>query len=421
MPILVAEESQITNLKLMFGASGVKDNESLTTLSSEATIFDIIQSIIKAKSTEIESPFSVLDLRVLIDLMNKWTTKLPTVKPFFAVKCNPNISFLSALALLGSNFDCASPAEIKSVLSLGVSPDRIIYANPCKPESHINYAASFGVNVTTFDSIGEIEKIKKWHPNCELILRIKPEEETGARFCLGLKYGALLSEVPKLLKAADNAGLKVIGVAFHTGSMGADVQAYRGAILLAKTVFETASQLGMPKMKILDIGGGFSSGSKFDEAALNINDAIKSYFENEDDLVVIGEPGTYFAETTFTLATKVIGKRVRSELREYWIDDGIYGTLCRTVYDYFIVTCSPLKFSSQPMNVTCKHTKTYPSTVFGPTCDSTDTVLKEYPLPELEMNDWLVFSNMGAYTTSCATNFNGFSSSAKNIYIAYSS
>ncbi|CAJ2635763.1 unnamed protein product [Trifolium pratense] len=421
MPTLVAEESQITNLKLMFGASGVKANELVTTLSSEATIFDIIQAIIKTKPTEIDSPFSVLDLRVVIDLMNKWTTNLPTVKPFYAVKCNPNISLLSTLASLGSNFDCASKVEIESILSLGVSPERIIYANPCKPESHIKYAASVGVNVTTFDSIGEVEKIKKWHPNCELILRIKPEEESGARFCLGLKYGALLNEVPKLLKAANMAGLKVTGVAFHIGSMGADAQAYRGAILLAKAVFETASQLGMPKMKILDIGGGFSSGSKFDEASLSIRDGIKSYFENEGDLDVIAEPGTYFAETAFTLATKVIGKRVRGELKEYWIDDGIYGTLCMSVYDYFIITCSTLRFDSKHENATYKDTKTYPSTVFGPTCDSTDTVLKKYPLPELEMNDWLVFSNMGAYTTSCATNFNGFSSSAKNTYIAYSS
>ncbi|GAU47073.1 hypothetical protein TSUD_191990 [Trifolium subterraneum] len=260
-----------------------------------------------------------------------------------------------------------------------------------------------------------------WHPNCELVLRIKPEEDSGAQFSLGLKFGALLNEVPELLKAADEAGLKVIGVSFHVGSAGANTQAYRGAILLAKTVFEMASHLGMPKMKILNIGGGFTAGSKFDEASLNIKEAIKSYFGNEDDLVVISEPGTYFAQTTFTLATKVIGKRVRGELREYWIDDGIYGTLSTVNYDYFIVICSTLRFGSKPDDVTCKDTKTFPSTVFGPTCDSTDTVLKEYSLPELEINDWLVFSNMGAYTSSLGTNFNGFSSSAKNVYIACSS
>ncbi|XP_045806378.1 ornithine decarboxylase-like [Trifolium pratense] len=420
MPTQAAEEPHVTNLKPIFGASGVK-GKKVTTLSSQVTISDFIQSIIKDSPTEIDSPFSVLDLRVLIDLMTKWTTNLPTVKPYYAVKCNPNISIIGALAALGSNFDCASRAEIESVLSLGVSPDRIIYANPCKSESHIKYAASVGVNVTTFDSVGEVEKIRKWHPKCELILRIKPEEDSGAWCCLGLKYGALVEEVPELLRAADMAGLKVTGVSFHIGSGGADSRAYHGAILLAKNVFEIVSQLGMPKMKILDIGGGFTSGSKFDEASLNINDAINSYFENEDDLVVIGEPGRYFAETTFTLATKVIGKRVRGELREYWIDDGIYGTLNNIVFDNAIVKCMTLRFGSKPENITCKDSKTYPSTVFGPTCDSFDTVLKEYPLPELEMDDWLVFPNMGAYTTSSGTNFNGFSSSTKHIHLACSS
>ncbi|GAU24936.1 hypothetical protein TSUD_311710 [Trifolium subterraneum] len=266
--------------------------------------------------------------------MNKWTTNLPTVKPFYAVKCNPNISIIGALAALRSNFDCASRAEIESVLSLGVSPDRIIYANPCKSESHIKYAACVGVN---------------------------PEEDSGAWCCLDLKYSALLEEVPELLKVADMAGLKVIGVSFHIGSGGADSRAYNNAILLAKNVFETALRLGMSKMKILDIGGGFTSGSKFDEASLNINDAINSYFENEDDLIIIGEPGRYFVETAFTLATKVIGKRVRSELREYWIDDGIYGTLNNIVFDNAILKCMTLRFGSKPENITCKYSKTYPS------------------------------------------------------------
>lgn len=53
--------------------------------------------------------------------------------------------------------------------------------------------------------------------------------------------------------------------------------------------------------------------------------------------------------------------------------------------------------------------------------DAIDTVLKEYMLPELEVNDWLVFPNMGAYTTSSGTNFNGFCSTAKDIYLACSS
>jgi len=70
---------------------------------------------------------------------------LTTVSPFLsksgcainklyptAVKSNPDINIVRALAQLGCGFDCASKSEIEEVLSIGVSPDRIIFANPCK-------------------------------------------------------------------------------------------------------------------------------------------------------------------------------------------------------------------------------------------------------------------------------------------------
>ena len=50
----------------------------------------------------------------------------------------------------------------------------------------------------------------------------------------------------------------------------------------------------------------------------------------------------------------------------------------------------------------------YPSTVFGPTCDSLDCVCKDFPMPLHEVGDWLYFPNMGSYTTAALTRFNGF-------------
>ena len=43
-------------------------------------------------------------------------------------------------------------AEIKTILELGVAPERIVYANPCKQVSHIKYAARKGVGLMTFDN-----------------------------------------------------------------------------------------------------------------------------------------------------------------------------------------------------------------------------------------------------------------------------
>ena len=47
------------------------------------------------------------------------------------------------------------------------------------------------------------------------------------------------------------------------------------------------------------------------------------------------------------------------------------------------------------------------STLWGPTCDSVDFVMKTVMLPKLDIGDWLYFTNMGAYTFSTASAFNG--------------
>ena len=59
----------------------------------------------------------------------------------------------------GIGFDCASRAEMSAVLSLDVSPSRIIFANPCKIASHLQYARDQGVKLMTFDSKQELLKV----------------------------------------------------------------------------------------------------------------------------------------------------------------------------------------------------------------------------------------------------------------------
>ena len=44
------------------------------------------------------------------------------------------------LAELGAGFDCASTAEVAAVMALGVEPDRIVFANPCKRPNDIKCA-----------------------------------------------------------------------------------------------------------------------------------------------------------------------------------------------------------------------------------------------------------------------------------------
>ncbi|KAG9444190.1 hypothetical protein H6P81_015530 [Aristolochia fimbriata] len=375
-----------------------------------STVHGLVQSIATRRPRR-KDAFFVMDVGELVRLWEKWVVALPRIRPFYAVKCNPEPALIAALAALGAGFDCASQAEIDAVLAAGVSPDRIVYANPCKDEDHVKYAAEVGVNLTTFDSVEEVRKLCKCHPKMAALLRIKVDD-SSANVRMGVKYGALPEEVDGILETAVAAGIRVSGVSFHIGSGASHGKVFASAIASAKLVFDRALQLGLPPMHVLNLGGGFTAGEQFEDAAATIASALESHFDDDvPDLTLIAEPGRYFAQTVFSEATRVIGKRVRGVQREYWVNDGLYGSMLCIIHEGITLTAWPLACKSRPENPTCEGTETYVSTVFGPTCSGLDRVVVGHPLPELEIDDWLVFPNMGAYSSSLASNFNGFSTS----------
>ena len=53
----------------------------------------------------------------------------------------------------------------------------------------------------------------------------------------------------------------------------------------------------------------------------------------------------------------------------------------------------------------------YPSSIWGPTCDAVDRIAANVPLPQLQVGDWMIFQDMGAYTLALPGQrftFNGF-------------
>ena len=97
---------------------------------------------------------------------------LGKVRPFYAVKCNPDFEILKTLALIGTGFDCASKSEIEMVMKvldelkmelggryIGIEADRIGFFHPCKMKSHLRFAKELGVTKMSCDSLLELEKI----------------------------------------------------------------------------------------------------------------------------------------------------------------------------------------------------------------------------------------------------------------------
>lgn len=418
------DESATQELMHALGSLELKELLTATNPVMLGSSNEDIDEVIKKQilNTRIEDAFYVMDIGVLLRLWKKWRFSMPRVHPFYAVKCNSDHVLIAILAALGAGFDVASKVELDMVRDLGVGGDRIIFANPCKLLSHIEHARNHDVHLTTFDSETELYKLHKMNPKAEAVLRIRVCD-VGARCPLGVKYGAEMNECESLLLVAKGLGLTVVGVAFHVGSGASDPSSFSQGIAQARQVFDMAKAMGMHSLRLLDIGGGFVSdgghGVSFSAASASINDSLDRYFPSCMGITVIAEPGRFFAEETFTLASLVFGSRVRSrnghDVVEYWINDGIYGSMNCLLYDHATLSVRALQMCSRD---TVLGEEMSESTIFGPTCDGLDTVMQNVWLPRMQCGDWLVFPRMGAYTKAAASSFNGFDvSCAATIYV----
>lgn len=404
--------------------------------STPAASHDAVGNALKARIADIdhvscdagdEDSFFVCDLGVVKRAFQIWSEMLPMVRPHYAVKCNTDSQIISTLASLGCNFDCASKAEIEAVLLQGISVDRIVYANPCKTNSFIRFAKTADIKLTTIDNAHELHKMKQFHPDCGILIRIATDDES-AQCRLSTKFGCTVEcAVDELLPLAQELGLPVVGVAFHVGSGAKDFGSIYKAVQDSRMVFDIGHQLGF-KMDVLDIGGGFEA-ETFEESSAMVRLALDKFFPNETESVrFIAEPGRFMVSNAFTLAAHIIAKRdlprhleaVENGVRAMlYINDGVYGNLNCILFDHqqpepHVLTHRDKFLYGNDAHVKGKH---YFS-IWGPTCDGLDCVSSKCGLgQDAGVGDWLYFPNLGAYTSAATTSFNGFKAVAEVIYV----
>jgi ornithine decarboxylase len=331
--------------------------------------------------------FYVLNLSLLQDVYREWSDTLPDVTPYYAVKCNPERAILETLAQLGSHFDCASPAEIEQILSLGVDPERILYANPCKRMEDIAFAKQKKIMRTTFDSVCELKKIASVYPSAQLLLRIRADDPS-ARCTLGNKYGAEERDWDVLFFTARALDLDIIGISFHVGSFASSPEVFHDAMEKAEKALDMARTYGYDP-RIIDIGGGFSA-----------THGLPRNIKAPQGITLIAEPGRFFVERVMELHTPVIGVKGSGVT----ISESLYGAFNCVVFDHAHPHVKEVR-DENGFTVEGVRTK---KTIFGSTCDGGDVISKEYELPEsIDYGYWIIWENMGAYTNAATTRFNG--------------
>ena len=354
---------------------------------------------------------------------------LPSVKPYYAVKCNPEPQFMRLLQASGLGFDCASERELLVVEELASqfqTKPQILYANPCKSSRDLVTAKELGAPCTVVDSEQELEKLVGYKGGA--LIRIAVEDFASC-MPFSTKFGLAPGQVGRLGQAAADLHIPIHGISFHIGSGGSSRTAYTAAIDLAEKALQTLRSPGGGchiGASTIDIGGGFvTDGRRFEEAAATIREGM---YNVGPRIRWVAEPGRFFASDSFDFFVQVIGKKPGGPKTgggwHYTIDDSLYGQFSSILFDHGRPTWiripgpgpRPRPKDQRPKDQRPKDQRPRdqrpkgPGTLFGRTCDSLDVIAHAAQMEELEVGDWLWFPQMGAYTRATASEFNGFPS-----------
>ena len=320
----------------------------------------------------------------------------------YAVKTNPNEKVIKCIGESGINrFDVASINEIKLIRK--IFPDaQTYYMNTVKNREHIKEAyLNYNIKDFAFDTKEELQKIIEVTNNAKnltLYVRVSISNE-HAEIDLSQKFGALPSEALGLLRLA-KAHAKKVGLSFHVGSQCMHPISY------TKGIRDLANIIKKTKIipDILNVGGGFPSiyPNLHPHPLENYINEIKKSFDNlklEKKPELLCEPGrALVAESGSSIVRIVLRKK-----QNLYINDGTYGSLFDAGIPNFVL---PTRVIPNGRTTSKKLTS---FSLYGPTCDSIDYMKGPFVLPNnLKEGDYIEVGQLGAYSLTFRTKFNGF-------------
>ena len=319
----------------------------------------------------------------------------------YAVKANDHPAVIRLISEAGvTHFDCASVPEIERVRS--VCPDATPYFMvPVRLRGAAREAQDkYGVRHFMIDHAGGLAPLaEEIDMKRAVVFARMAAHHPSAMQDLSAKFGAAPGDVPELLRRIAAEGAEP-ALAFNVGSAVTDPEAYSHALELAAGVLRK-----LPfRVRLLDIGGGFPKAypgfpvPPLDDYFARIR-AAAAMLPLADNGELMGEPGRALAAPGLSAVVEVL---LRKNDRLY-LNDGMYGIFWELRFrghDRYPVRAfrdgKEMQSGSRPFKL------------FGPTCDGTDVLPGPVELPDdVRPGDYLEFGNIGAYSLSGRTSFNG--------------
>ena len=326
----------------------------------------------------------------------------------YAMKANPALGVIQVFADAGCGFDIVSGGDLDRVLAAGGRAEKIIFSGVGKTRSEMQRALSAGIGCFNVESESELEVLSDVALSMGLAapvsIRVNPnvDPKTHPYISTGLKgskFGVAHERVVQTYqRAAQLAGIRVVGIDCHIGSQITEVEPYLDAVDRMLDLVETIEAAGIA-LHHIDFGGGLGINYNGDTPP-SADDLWQKMLAKLDargfgERQLMIEPGRSLVGNAGVCLTEVLYLKP-GEQKNFCIIDAAMNDLPRpAMYQAFhqIVPLSPRPDTPDTYDVV------------GPICESGDWIGHDRALA-VQPGDLLAVLSAGAYCMSMASNYN---------------
>lgn len=362
------------------------------------------------------TPLWVYDSSVIIERIQQLKV-FDTVR--FAQKACSNIHILRLMREHGVKVDSVSLGEIERALVAGFQAGRekseIVFTADVLDRATLARVTELDipVNAGSIDMLSQIGEQKSGHP---IWLRINPgfghghsqKTNTGGE---NSKHGIWYQDLPDALEQIGRYNLSLVGLHMHIGS-GVD---YQHLANVCDAMVEQVISSGVD-IQAISAGGGLSTPYREQDEIIDIqhyyslwNSArqrIEQHLGHSVELEI--EPGRYLVAESGVLLAEVRAVKHMGSRHYVLVDSGFNDLMRPAMYgSYHHISVIPADGRSLENSAQTE------SIIAGPLCESGDVFTQQEGgmvetrlLPEVQIGDYLVFHDTGAYGASMSSNYN---------------
>ena len=362
----------------------------------------------------LQTPCYVYDTQLLartLDAINAETAAHPNYHVHYAIKANANPDVLRQIARAGLGADCVSGGEIRAALNAGFAAANIAFAGVGKADWEIKLALEAGIGMFNVESVEELAVINELatllNTRARVSFRINPDvgAHTHDNITTGRaedKFGIAKEQMVSVIRSTEAMpNIDFVGLHFHIGSQLLVMDDFEALCLRINELQDELDAAGIYAPNI-NVGGGL--GVDYEQPDEHPVPDFHAYISTFTKLLQLRggqhlhfEPGRAIVAQIGFLLTRVLYVKHATEKQFVIVDAGMTELIRPALYDAFhkIDNLSAADRSN---------TVTYD--VVGPICESSDTFVKDYLMPETRRGDLLAIRTAGAYGETMASTYN---------------